>query len=74
MVKTVVEDKPSESCQLQPRRKCRAVTKLVPRLEPREECLEVPKEVCTTARQNQRTVERPLNKTWCYVPSEDNKQ
>ena len=69
VVKTVVQDKPHESCQLQPRRKCRAVTKLVPRLEPQEECLQVPKEVCVSSRQHQRTVKKPRTKTWCYVPS-----
>merc|ERR1712233_274797 len=47
------------------------VTKLVPKLEPTEECVDVPKEVCTRSRTNPRKVKKPVVKKWCYVPSEE---
>ena len=46
-VQTVVQDAPKEQCSLEPQRTCKHVTKLVPKLEPIEECVDVPKEVCT---------------------------
>merc|ERR1712020_472382 len=47
---TVVQDAPKEQCSLEPQRTCKHVTKLVPKLEPTEECVDVPKEVCTRSR------------------------
>jgi len=70
-VKTVVTDSPEENCDLQPRRTCEHVTKLVPKLSPVEECVDVPKEVCTKAKVNPRTIQKPVTKKWCYVPSEE---
>merc|ERR1712180_368849 len=49
---TVVQDAPKEQCTLEPQRTCKHVTKLVPKLEPTEECVDVPKEVCTRSRTN----------------------
>merc|ERR1711872_85607 len=46
-------------------------TKLVPKLEPDEECVDVPKEVCTRSKTNPRKVKKPVVKKWCYVPSEE---
>jgi len=34
---------PKEECSLEPQRTCAHVTKLVPKLEPTEECVDVPK-------------------------------
>ncbi|XP_023319728.1 uncharacterized protein LOC111694904 [Eurytemora carolleeae] len=48
---------------------CAHVTKLVPKLEPTEECVDVPKEVCTRSRTNPRKVKKPVVKKWCYIPS-----
>jgi len=70
-VKTVVTDIPQEVCDLQPRRSCEHVTKLVPKLSPVEECVDVPKEICTKAKVNPRTVQKPITKKWCYIPSEE---
>merc|ERR1712179_633274 len=70
-VQTVVQDAPKEQCTLEPQRTCKHVTKLVPKLEPTEECVDVPKEVCTRARTNPRKVKKPVVKKWCYVPSEE---
>ena len=47
------------------------MTKLVPKLVAREECLDVPKEVCTRSRSNPRKVQKPVVKKWCYTPSEE---
>ena len=68
---TVVQDAPKEQCTLEPQRTCKHVTKLVPKLEPTEECVDVPKEVCTRSRTNPRKVKKPVVKKWCYVPTEE---
>merc|ERR1712007_324630 len=68
---TVVQDAPKEQCSLEPQRTCKHVTKLVPKLTPTEECVDVPKEVCTRSRTNPRKVKKPVVKKWCYVPSEE---
>merc|ERR1719378_553553 len=49
---TIVQDAPKEECSLEPQRTCAHVTKLVPKLEPTEECVDVPKEVCTRSKSN----------------------
>jgi len=68
---TIVQDSPKEQCTLEPQRTCKHVTKLVPKLEPTEECVDVPKEVCTRSRTNPRKVKKPVVKKWCYIPSEE---
>jgi len=68
---TVVQDAPKEECNLEPQRTCKHVTKLVPKLEPTEECVDVPKEICTRSKTNPRKVKKPVVKKWCYVPSEE---
>merc|ERR1712079_925937 len=70
-VQTVVGDSPREQCSLEPQRTCKHVTKLVPKLTPTEECVDVPKEVCTRSRTNPRKVKKPVVKKWCSVPSEE---
>ena len=86
-VKTVVVDKPVEECSLEPVKTCsqvhhyhlhcyhhhvhHQVTKLVPQLQPVQECLDVPKEVCSRSKTNPRRVKRPVIKKWCYVPSQE---
>jgi len=70
-VQTVVQDAPKEECNLEPQRTCKHVTKLVPKLTPTEECVDVPKEVCTRSRTNPRKVKKPVIKKWCYIPSEE---
>merc|ERR1712087_952133 len=70
-VQTIVQDAPKEQCSLEPQRTCKHVTKLVPKLTPTEECVDVPKEVCTRSRSNPRKVKKPVVKKWCYVPSQE---
>lgn len=66
---TVVQEVPEETCNLEPQRSCKHVTKLVPLLKPQEECVDIPKEVCSRSRKNPRKVSKPVVKKWCYVPS-----
>jgi len=68
---TVVIDVPEETCNLEPQKSCKFVTKLVPLLKPVQECVDIPKEVCSRSRQNPRKVQKPVVKKWCYVPSEE---
>jgi len=68
---TVVSEVPEENCNLQPQKECKHVTKLVPLLKPAEECVDIPKEVCSRSRTNPRKVKKPVVKKWCYVPTEE---
>jgi len=68
-VKTVVVENPVETCDMEPVRTCKHVTKLVPKLVPVEECVDVPKEICTRSKTNPRKIKKPVVKKWCYVPS-----
>jgi len=70
-VQTIVQDKPTEECHIEPQRTCKHVTKLVPKLEPSEECVDVPKEVCSRSRRNPKKIKKPVIKKWCYVPTEE---
>lgn len=66
---TAVQEVPEETCNLEPQRICKHVTKLVPHLKATENCIDIPKEVCTRSRTNPRTVNKPIVKKWCYTPS-----
>jgi len=66
---TVVQEVPEETCNLEPQKSCKHVTKLVPFLKPAEECVDIPKEVCSRSRVNPRKVQKPVVKKWCYVPT-----
>merc|ERR1712029_1134591 len=66
---TVVTEVPEESCNLEPRKECKHVTKLLPSLKPRDECVDIPKEVCSRSRTNPRKVKKPVVKKWCYKPT-----
>merc|ERR1711962_1606455 len=66
---TVIQEVPEETCNLEPQRECKHVTKLVPLLKPTEECVDIPKEVCSRSRTNPRKVQKPVVKKWCYVPT-----
>ena len=68
-MKLLVQDVPTEQCRLEPKVSCQFVTKLVPKLEPSKECVDVPKEVCSRSRGNPRKVKKPTVKKWCYLSS-----
>jgi len=69
--KTIVVERPVETCDIEPVRNCRHVTKQVPRLVPKEECVEVPKEVCARSKTNPTKKKRPIIKNWCYTPTKE---
>ena len=69
-MKTVVVDTPVEECDMEPQEICHPVTKLLPQLEPREVCLQVPSEVCATSRENPTIKTIPFIKKWCYKADE----
>ena len=66
---TVIQEVPQETCNLEPQRECKHITKLVPLLKPQQECVDIPKEVCSRSRTNPRKVQKPVVKKWCYVPT-----
>lgn len=70
-VKPIAQEVPEESCNMQPEKNCNFVTKLVPILKPKEECLDVPKEVCQRIRGAPKKIKKPVIKKWCYVPSKE---
>ena len=45
--------------------------KQVPKLVPKEECSDVPKEICSRTRVNPQKRKRPVIKKWCYVPTKE---
>ena len=47
---------------------CRHVTKLVPRLKPVAECVDVPQEVCGVSKIQPQKKKRPSIMNWCYDP------
>jgi len=65
----VIHQTPIEECSLSVKPDCRLVTRLVPRLTPKQECQDVPHEVCVRVRKNPRKVSRPVIKIWCYKPN-----
>jgi len=60
---------PEESCDLQPATDCQIVTNLVPHLNRREICEEVPKEFCHMKLDNPRIVQKPVTMKWCTFPN-----
>jgi len=58
-------DVPEETCDLNPQKTCRLVTKLVPSLKPKQECTTVPKETCTLKFSQQQRKQKPLKTEWC---------
>ena len=48
-----------------PEKSCRIEEVQVPKLVAREECIDVPKEVCSMVRVNPQKTMTPTKKTWC---------
>jgi len=69
--RTVISEKPEEECTIEPQKNCKHVTKLLPQLQEVEECVQVPKEICTRSRTNPKKVKKPVIKNWCYTPSQE---
>jgi len=68
-VKTILVDNPVEDCNLEPIRTCKHVTKLVPSLVASQDCIDVPKEICTRSKINPTKIKKPSIQKWCYRPS-----
>ena len=65
----MIVSKPKEECDMEPHETCRFITKMVPHLRSREECVEVPQEVCGTSRAPVKK-QRPAIMNWCYKPDQ----
>ena len=63
-VEAVVEV-PEERCDLQPRRICRLVTKLLPKLTPHSECTDIPKQFCQFKFTVPKIRRDPYENIWC---------
>ena len=70
-VKTVVVDNPIEECDMEPLRTCKHITKLVPKLEAAQDCVDVPKEICARSKVNPRRVKKPSIQKWCFTPKDE---
>jgi alpha-L-fucosidase len=68
VVATLV-DVPEESCDLNPQKTCRFVTRLVPKLKPENQCTTVPKETCNLRFGTPKQVPKPLQTRWCLDPT-----
>ena len=63
-------DVPEETCDLNPQKTCRLVTKLVPSLRPKQECTTVPQETCSLKFTQPQRKEKPLRTEWCLEAEE----
>ena len=63
-------DVPEESCDLNPQKNCRLITRLIPSLEPKRECTTVPKEVCHMKFTSPQYQTKPLRTEWCLEEDE----
>ena len=70
---TLVKTVPEETCEINPRKICKNVNKLVPYLDPVSQCKNVPKEKCTFGIKNN-VGEKNLITKWCYGSSEGYKK
>ena len=68
--RSLVQNIPSEDCDLEPRETCKLETVLVPRLLEKPNCVQVPKEICVEVKTNPRKVSKPVIKEWCFRPQD----
>ena len=64
-LRSLLVDRPGEECHMEPIEVCRPVTRMVPKLEPSEICMDVPREICSMSKINPRRVKRPVIKKVC---------
>ena len=62
---------PQETCDVQPQKTCRFVTKLVPRLKPVQRCSSVPRQVCNRKYRKVTTTLIISSLTSCLLPGEE---
>ena len=58
-------DVPEETCDLNPQKSCRLVTRLVPSLRPKLECTVVPQDNCNLKFTSPKQTSKPLRTEWC---------
>lgn len=68
--KSLVQNIPTEDCDLEPQENCKMETVLVPRLIQQPNCIKVPKEICVNSKGKPKKVKKPVVKEWCYKPSD----
>jgi len=68
--RNLIQNIPSEECDLEPQENCKMETVLVPRLIQQPNCIKVPKEICVNEKSNPKKVKKPVVKEWCYKPSD----
>jgi len=66
---TSLIDVPEETCDLNPQKTCRFVTKLVPKLKPKSECTTIPKETCMLKFTQPHEIKKTLKTRWCQDPT-----
>ena len=66
---TSLVDIPEETCDLNPQKTCRFITKLVPKLKPKPECTIIPKETCQLKFTQPKPVSKVLKTRWCQDPT-----
>jgi hypothetical protein len=69
-VVTSAVDIPEEVCDLNPQKTCRFATKLVPKLEPIQECTIVTKETCQLGFSKPKPSKKPITTKWCLDESD----
>jgi len=62
------KDPPQEECVLT-ERVCTSTTRLIPRTEKAEDCVDVPMEVCTRSNSNPQQISKNVVKRTCYEPT-----
>jgi len=67
-------DVPEETCDLNPQKTCRLITKLVPSLKPKKECTTVPQETCNLKFTQPELKQKPLRTEWCLEEESDEPQ
>lgn len=66
---TSLVDVPEETCDLNPQKTCRFITKLVPKLKPKPECTIIPKETCQLKFTQPKPITKVLKTRWCQDPT-----
>jgi len=66
---TTLIDVPEETCDLNPQKTCRFITKLVPKLKPKSECTTIPQETCHLKFTTPQEVKKTLKTRWCQDPT-----
>ena len=62
----MVDEVPEETCDLFPKKVCKGVYRLVPYLVPKQECRNVPHQICSFGFHPAVREEKPITTKWCY--------